>query len=460
MTYIENALYDFIKNILKKGITTLKNPDYIAYSIYFVIGILFTTLVTLIYSVFPIQMSEMLMNSLLDIELSIALSFLIVGLIFSNLEKAKQVILLTSLIVGFNGLFILLNDIFIVNNKLIISIVFYILWISISIFSSFALIRDLFNNDVLSTILFLGKPYDDGRPIFRFFVFLLAIFNTFLGVFIYDYGIEQSSNAFIYLSIIIIIMAAIAVIPLINLQRKYDVFFTIISLFYAMTTIRVMLIAFRSLNSGSGDISFGGTLLSLFIAIYTIQGLVDKSMKIKNRTKDDQEQSLKEGALVLFNRKFLNHLGNNGIILVILGLFLGYHSIQIQYMLDRVDLFDEIAFTSNADIAIIGYEVSLTMSLLLYVFSVILFILWPNFRIYANPSVRRIVWAPEYGDVKLLATSIKSGVINWKTEGLKIAKSLSASKLKGFVSNSESFEDILSNSIDRMITDVKQDIDN
>ena len=47
--------------------------------------------------------------------------------------------------------------------------------------------------------------------------------------------------------------------------------------------------------------------------------------------------------------------------------------------------------------------------------------------------------------------------LNWKTEGLKIAKSLSASKLKGIVSNSESFEDVLSNSIDRMIDDVKQD---
>jgi len=293
--------------------------------------------------------------------------------------------------------------------------------------------------------------------VFRFFVFILAIFNTFLGFFIYDYGIEQNSNAFIYLSIIIFIMAAIAIIPLINLQKKYDVFFTIISLFYAMTTIRVMLIAFRSLNSGSGDISFGGTVLSLFIAIYTVQGLVDKTMKIKNKDEDDHEKVAQEGTLVVFNRRFLNHLGNNGIILVILGLFLGYHSIQIQYMLDRIELFDEIAFTSNTDIAIIGYEVSLTMSLLLYVFSVVLFILWPNFREYANPSVRRIIWAPEYEDVKLLAKSIKSGVINWKTEGLKIAKSLSASKLKGIVSNSESFEDVLSNSIDRMIDDVKQD---
>ncbi|MEL0164334.1 MAG: hypothetical protein VW886_05105 [Candidatus Heimdallarchaeota archaeon] len=459
MTYIENALYDFIKNILKKGIIILKNPDYIAYSIYFVVGITFTTIVTLIYSVFPIDMSVEFMDLLLDIELSIALSFLIVGLIFSKLEKNKQVILITALIIGFNGLFLLLNDILIINNKIIISIIFYIFWISISIFSSFALIRDLFNNDVLSTILFLGKPYDDGRPVFRFFVFILAIFNTFLGFFIYDYGIEQNSNAFIYLSIIIFIMAAIAIIPLINLQKKYDVFFTIISLFYAMTTIRVMLIAFRSLNSGSGDISFGGTVLSLFIAIYTVQGLVDKTMKIKNKDEDDHEKIAQEGTLVLFNRRFLNHLGNNGIILVILGLFLGYHSIQIQYMLDRIELFDEIAFTSNTDIAIIGYEVSLTMSLLLYVFSVVLFILWPNFRKYANPSVRRIIWAPEYEDVKLLAKSIKSGVINWKTEGLKIAKSLSASKLKGIVSNSESFEDVLSNSIDRMITDVKNEED-
>ncbi len=116
-------------------------------------------------------------------------------------------------------------------------------------------------------------------------------------------------------------MAAIAIIPLINLQKKYDVFFTIISLFYAMTTIRVMLIAFRSLNSGSGDISFGGTVLSLFIAIYTVQGLVDKTMKIKNKDEDDHEKIAQEGTLVLFNRRFLNHLGNNGIILVILGLF-------------------------------------------------------------------------------------------------------------------------------------------
>ena len=120
-------------------------------------------------------------------------------------------------------------------------------------------------------------------------------------------------------------------------------------------------------------------------------------------------------------------------------------------------LFDEIAFTSNTDIAIIGYEVSLTMSLLLYVFSVVLFILWPNFREYANPSVRRIIWAPEYEDAKLLAKSIKSGEISWRTEGFKIAKSLSATKLPGFLGTSESFEDVLSNSIQRMIDDVKQD---
>ena len=74
----------------QKGIIILKNPDYIAYSIYFVVGITFTTIVTLIYSVFPIDMSVEFMDLLLDIELSIALSFLIVGLIFSKLEKINK----------------------------------------------------------------------------------------------------------------------------------------------------------------------------------------------------------------------------------------------------------------------------------------------------------------------------------------------------------------------------------
>lgn len=428
-SYIESALYDFVKTILTRGIRTLKSPRFFPYSAFLLLIVTITTVTTFLDQVGQ-TISPNTRDIMLFVELSVSISFIVVGLFLGRLKTSIQMILLIGGSIALSFLFY--NNIIPSADKVAINIaaLLYIFWLGIVAFSTFALFRDLFANETVGTVLFLGKPEDDGKVMFSVFAWLFVIINFALGYVIYSKattsGVELSGLGIMALSII-------ALLPLLGFQRKHDVFYTILTCFFMFTTIKVSLFTFKVLSGSKQSSSLWDILFSLFMALYTIQNAAVKGINIGKKLDDDDEEEEKDekSKKSLEERlmdeeqgvitRFLNYLlTDRGIVLVILGIVLGYHTMQVQTILGKQNIFNDLSFTKDADIVILGYEVNIVITLVIYVVSLFFFFIFPPFRHYANPEVNRIQWLPPYDELREVFAGIRSGEINWKMDMTKM----------------------------------------
>ncbi|MCE7736634.1 MAG: hypothetical protein GPJ54_17255 [Candidatus Heimdallarchaeota archaeon] len=433
-TYIESALGDFIKSILTRGIRTLKSPRFFPYSAFLLLIVLITTLTAFLDRVSDV--SDSIKDNLLFLELAAAISFVWVGIFLGRLNIKLQIVILMSSVIAL--ILVFKSDIIADPTKFTFNIaaIFYILWIGIVAFSTFAVMRDLFANDTFGTILFLGKPEDDGNVMFSSFAWILVFVNIGLGYFVVQNYAESDA---IYLSgIIIIVMSLLAALPLFGIQRHNDAFWTILTSFYMFTTIKIVLFTFQVVSGGEESTSVWDLLFSLFIALYTIQNAAARGIslgqKLDDEDDDDEAKALEEKLMAEertgVTATIAKILSDRGIVLVILGIVLGYHTMQIQTILGRdKNYFQEISIFSDADIVILGHEINLMISLIIYVISLLLFILLPSFRRYANPEINRITWLPPYDELKDVVANIKSGEVAWKMDVTKMIIGMGKDKL-------------------------------
>ncbi|MHA2275843.1 MAG: hypothetical protein ACXAC2_08760, partial [Candidatus Kariarchaeaceae archaeon] len=183
-TYIESALGDFIKSILTKGIRTLKSPRFLPYSSFLLLIVGITTITAFVDQITRAEITTSFKDNLLFIELAASISFVLVGILLGRANITLQMSALLISVVGFTLIFrsdIIDNP---TSTTFDIAAVFYVLWIAIVAFSTFSVIRELFANDTFGTILFLGKPEDDGKVMFSSFAWVLVIVNLGLGYFV------------------------------------------------------------------------------------------------------------------------------------------------------------------------------------------------------------------------------------------------------------------------------------
>ena len=456
MTYIESALGDFIKTILTRGIKTLKSPRFLPYTIFMLVFVISSTLLVFYEPVTGEPVSNSTNDLLLFAELSAALTFIIVGIFLSRRQIAVQVTVLIGLTGGIAALFLLDSVPIGEREASNIAAILYVLWIAIFTFSTFSLFKDLFAEGTSGTILFLGKPEDDGKVMFSFIAWILVVVNIGVGYFIYT--TRPDSTALQVTAIIIIVNAIIATLPLFGFQKENDVFYTILSSFFMFTTIRVILLAFKALSSSGSDTSVWDTVFSLFIALYAVQGAAVKGIKIGGEIDDDLDEedkkSLEERLLAeqdSITGRIARALSDRGVVLIILGIVLGFHTLQVQTQLGRSNIFSEFELTKDADIVLLSYELNLAISLIIYVFSLIFFFTIPRFRSYANPEIKRIQWLPPYDELKEIAARVKAGDVSMTRQAGKLVfgmgKDYIASK---FGRKSKSKEERISGTFDRL----------
>lgn len=202
------------------------------------------------------------------------------------------------------------------------------------------------------------------------------------------------------------------------------------------TTIKIILFTFQVASGGEETTSIWDMLFSLFIALYAIQNAAARGISLgkKADNEEETEKTLEEKLLHEerggLTSKIAKLLSDRGIVLTILGIVLGYHTMQVQTILGREkNYFQEISIFKDADIVILGHEINLMISLIIYVISFILFIFIPSFRRYANPEINRISWLPPYEDLKEVIVNIKSGEVAWKMDVTKMIIGMGKDKL-------------------------------
>ncbi len=451
MTYIESALFDFVKSIFTRGIRTLKSPRFLPYTSVLLIIVLFSTIATFLSQIVPnYNISADFIDLILYVELSAAIAFVFTGMLLGRSNAKIQLPVIFSIIIG-TSLTMYLKLIIIDNTYALVAVaIFYILWIGITTFSTFSLFRDLFGSNIFGTILFLGKQEDDGRPLFSGIGWILAILNFSLGLLLLK---EAPTTALVFTSYVIMFFALIAVIPLFNFQKKNDVFFSVLNAFYMFSTIKVILLVFRVMTATAGETSFWDSIFSMFIALYAVQGAAVKGVKIAKKSTDMtlEEQLMDEAKGLGLMDTISKIFSDRGIILIILGVLLGYHSMQVQASFNRQNLFSNVSILSGSDIVILGYEFSVLISLFIFTACILLFPIVPKFRAYANPEVKRIPWAPEYDDLKLMLAGIKTGDVEWKADAAKLAMGLAKDTLKAKLGIKTNREGRIQETLDKLM---------
>ncbi|MHA1303423.1 MAG: hypothetical protein ACTSQE_03600 [Candidatus Heimdallarchaeaceae archaeon] len=533
MSYVEKALYNYIKGIFLDGFKVLFSRKYIVYTFVFLASLIGTTGLYIAQAVMtsPSQTLLSISTLFLKIELALALTYFVFGLFFSRYPVYFWIVPALLFAGGMTVVLYFLPDTLglMADPSPYFAIFFYLAWIMLSVFLSYSLSRNFFGNKYLGSALFLGKRKNEGGILFSGIVFLVALVNLCLSSYLVYLAIPtlQTPNKQIFLLIAAIcsIISTIIVFLIIYKLGKYDdVFYTILAFYYVFTSYILWKLTYYYIKSteisqitiSNVDVIvsvFGG----LFWAMYSMSSYgrklksikkLDleleiaekitkkeeieeqeeleriKAMKVpkfefsdddswikKRRLMKEAKKAEKEKlkALKEFNKKrekrkklaqvrlekakketeeriakskekwFLfripDLLGPNGVLLTIMGMILGYHVTNLQF-LSQEDIFASIGYFSSDRL----FGIRDKFAIIFVTFIIILFLYSyersEKFRKYTSPDLYRLEVLPSFDELMSTFDKLRSGEISWQTyardlvlKGAKAAVGAAADKV-------------------------------
>ena len=130
----------------------------------------------------------------------------------------------------------------------------------------------------------------------------------------------------------------------------------------------------------------------------------------------------------VFSRLALR-FGDRGIILMLLGLVLGFHVLQLQFMTGRTDILKLIFFANDTNFGQISHQVSTIGVSILFSVILINYVLSTNFRKRITPDIKRFDWLPPFDEFIILTNKVRTGEISKKKLTLKIMSAYFGSKV-------------------------------
>jgi hypothetical protein len=437
MTYIERAFADFTKSVIKGGITSLTHPKYLPFSISALTVVFMNTFMVFFGNNFGIDLAtEGNVKFLISLEISMAIGFVLSGLLLSRLNYLTQLLgMIIFTMISFSLFYL---DIIEFNSIGYIAAFLFIVWIILGTLSQYSFFRDFFGHPVIGGILFLGKAKDDGKIIFRGIIMLVTLFNIGLGYLIITDALAVDLPViYIILGAIIVFAGFVNLLPLFHVQSRGDVFFSTLTWFYSLSTIRVVYLAFRLLSQN--DLSNNVVIdlsITLFLILVAVHKATSSGKKIGKRLEEEKTLEIKEKKKRRFkpeknpvNAVINKIFQDRGIVLIILGSSLGYHTTIVQFRLGQFNVLSDNQFNANLHWTVISHQVAIFTMLAVYLLTLFFFVFSSGFRKYSNPDIVRLTWLPPYDDMKGLIIGIKDGKVDYKIDGLKLLLSIGKDQL-------------------------------
>ena len=447
MSYVEKAFWDYLKATLFGGVRILLSRQFILFSV-----ILFvTSVVTTGLVVMQEQASELITPDLIDLafslEISLAVGFILSGLIAKRLTFIYRLILMFGivLIVFVLSLFsteiALLSDItdFFIE---IFPLLAFFCWSFLIPVASFAFAKGMFSNKVTGSILFLGKPKTERKSIFSGLLTLIAVFSLIgNGLMIYV-GMMDSRTSYVILGIFAVVVSILILLIVQGVFFSDDIFNSVLGLFFIMILPNQLMIVLTSISGSENIVTTFDFLLVAFALLYSAQG-ISRRIKLKGVTLDEsgQVKNVKNDDPFRIGR-FVGFVGGEGIVLIYLGLALGFHLIQLQILNSSAgiyeELFAELSFSeAYHDITSIFSFIIFGIVTLTYFFQ--------RGRGYWEADIIRLDFLPPYDELKDYMERVKSGEIS-KTEialtvGKKVGKTAVNAGSAGIFSAARMFRD-------------------
>jgi len=387
---------------------------------------------------------------LIAIELSAAISYIIFGMFFSRYALKYWIIPLLITIGGGAVLIYSVPDI-----SPFVAALCYIGWIIVSVFLTFALSRNFFGNKVLGSVMFLGKSAEEGSILFSGVVFVLSLVNAACaGYLIYSAVV----NPPIQISLIIVAITVIIAVVVINvvifkLGKKDDVFYTILAFFYVFSSFTLWKLTIYTYRGDAASDNVGSMLITLFFIFYTMSNYGKKVKKIEKQVAEEFEESVIEGTSKKKKReeeeeevlekwsllKIPFKLGPLGVLMSVMGLVLGYHVTYLQFLSEEdlfSDVFSKIFIDNKTELAGLKDKFALILIAFLIIYFLLSYRWSEGFREYSSPILYRFEFLPPFEELVERIEKIRSGEESWKDyakmalkEGIKIGAKSAARKV-------------------------------
>jgi len=459
MSYVEKAFYKFIKNIFTTGFRVLFSKRYIFYTIaFFLISITSTVFYLIVNKMEPTDRfyDQLVLTAdiLVFIELSVAVTYILFGIFFAKYPLKYWVG--PAFLTATGGTVLLF---FLPRFSPFITAIGYFGWVLVSIFITFSLSRNFWGNKVLGSIMFLGKPANEGTIIFSVVVFVLSLVNATMGIYLVYYIIVEEFQVFLLITAIFVILGAILTnIIIFVLGNRDDVFYTILAFFYVFSSFTLWkLTIYIALGREPND-NVGSIISALFLIFYTVSSYGRKVKRIEKGIEkeiiliEEQESKKKKRKKEIveleeeqpwFFQKIPRFMTPLGVLMTVMGLILSYHVTFLQLVTKNdifYDVFGEV-FDKNG-LVYLKDKLALIVVPCLMIFFIINYIISKRFRNYASPELYRYEFLPPFEELLERLDRIKRGEDSWMQyanmvlkEGVKFGVKSAATKV--FVSPSK-----------------------
>ena len=455
MSYVEKAFWDYLKSTLFGGIRILLSRQFFLFSlILFIISISTTGIVFM-----QQQASDLITPEIIDlafsVEISLAIGFILSGIVSKRLNFISRFIVMGFTVISVFTLTALSSRVetlqpfsdFLIE---IIPLIAFFCWSFLIPVASFAFAKGMFSNKVTGSILFLGKPKTERKSIFSGLLALIAILSLIGNGLMLSVGIIDNRMSYVSLGFLWVILSIIMILIVQGVFFSDDVFNSVLGLFFIMILPNQIMIVLTSISGSENIVTSFDFLLVGFTLLYSAQN-ISRRIKLKGVVLDDSGEVKNVRSDDPFRiGRFVGFIGGEGIVLIYLGLAMGFHVIQLQIINQTATiyekLFGELGFSEAY------HDVTSIFSLIILSVVIITFFLQRG-KGYWESDIMRFDFLPPYDELKDYLERVKRGEIT-KTElalsvSRKVGKKAVDAGSAGIFSAAKKFRDIVFKNADQ-----------
>ncbi|MHA2330240.1 MAG: hypothetical protein ACXACR_17105, partial [Candidatus Hodarchaeales archaeon] len=358
------------------------------------------------------------------LQISIAIGLIISGLFSKKLNLFFRIILLLGLVVIVQVAYFIAKD----NNSLnflstsimqLFPLVTFLSWAFLVPLASFAFSKGMLSNKVTGSVLFLGKPKTEHQSIFSGVMTLIAFLSLLWNIIMAFTGFSENRLSYLVLGIVGALVALLIIMVVQGWIFNDDVFNTTLGFFFVMTLPNQIMIFFTSVSGSENIITSFDFIFVIFSLLYSAQN-ISRRVKMKGVVVDPTDKSKKEIKEDPFRiGRFIGFIGGEGVVLIYLGLALGFHLIQLQVMSGGATawtaLFSDLEFSEGYhDITMIFMVIILIVVCLIYTLQ--------RGKGYWEADIFRFDFLPPYDDLVNYMERIKKGEISKTDIALTVGK--------------------------------------
>ncbi len=441
MSYVEKAFWDYLKSQIFGGIRILFSRRLILFSVVLFVISAMTTM-TVVFQDQTLITAE-LIDYVFIIQISIAIGMIICGLVSKKLSILIRFLLLIAIVIIIQGIYIVsqtVPSLELISEFLIdfFPLFAFFSWALLVPLASFAFSKGMFSNKITGSVLFLGKPKTERKSIFSGIFALIALISVLWNLAMIYTGFTEDRMSYMVLGTIGAIVAFTIILVVQGWIFSDDVFNTTLGFFFVMTLPNQFMIFFTSVGGTENIINTFDYIFVIFSLLYSAQN-ISRRVKMKGVMIDQTEQSKKGKKEDPFRiGRFIGFIGGEGVVLIYLGLALGFHLIQLQVMGGLDSAFS--AIFGALEFSEVYHDVTMIFMVVVLILVMIFYIIQRG-KGYWEPGIYRFDFLPPYDDLVDYLEKLKSGEISKTDLALTVGKKAVSAGGVGLFSAAKVFRD-------------------